>query len=55
MEIGFDFLFWRIAKTICDCVESLFVFGYDIVLFYHSLLGIIALQTKDNSIQSKLA
>ena len=54
--IEFDFLYCRIAKTpCCDCIESLFVFCYNVVLFDCSLRGIIALRTNDNSIQSELA
>ena len=53
--IGFDFLYWCIAKTTCDCIESLFVFCYNIVLHDCSLQEIIALQINDSSIQSKLA
>ena len=51
--VGFDFLYWRIAKTTCDCIESLSVFCYNIGLFSSSLQGIIALQTNDNCNQSR--
>ena len=53
--IGFDFLYWRIAKITSDGIESLFVFCYNIDLFDCSLQGTIALHINDNSNQSKLA